>query len=668
MTSEGTYATRVEKNVRIPMRDGVRLAADLFVPDAEGQFPALVEYIPYRKDDMTVPRHGPHVYFAERGYVGVRLDVRGTGASEGLNTDEYPLQEQLDGYDAIEWIARQPWCDGNVAMFGSSYGGFTALQVATHQPPHLRTIIPIYATDDRYTDDCHYVGGTLRMYYDVGFYATRMVAWNALPPALDGLEADWARIWETHLEGNRPYMLTWLAHQANDPYWRPASVAGQYEAIACPVFIIGGWRDGYPNPPLRLFEHLRVPCRVLIGPWDHARPDAATPGPRIDYLHEMRRWLDHWLKGLNTGVLGEPPIAVYMQRYDEPRADRRLTTGEWRYLAKWPAPDRGELTLCLAPDGELAPEPPAGETSAEFAYVPAVGVAGGLWSGGLPVGLPGDQRPDEALSLVFTSAPLSEPVEVLGRPRALLRAGSSAEVAAFVVKLSDVAPGGASALVTRGVLNGTRRESLTDPSPLHPGEMYELTIELDTTGWIFEAGHRIRLSLAGADFPNTWPTPSPAVSRVTLGGAAPSRLVLPLAPAERPDVARPAFLPPPAARVLADDVSAGPAWEVREDVLRGTTTVHIEYGRRLRLPDGTEVEEQRTMDSTVSRADPAHASARGETRVRRAHRGLLTEATALGVLASSTQAFHLTVDLDVRVEGRPHVQRRWTASFPRLLL
>ena len=176
MTSEPIYRVRIEKNVRIPMRDGIRLAADLFRPDADGRFPALVEYIPYRKDDMTAPRHGPHLYFAARGYVGVRLDVRGTGASEGANTDEYPLVEQLDGYDAIEWIAAQPWCDGQVAMFGTSYGGFTALQVALHRPPHLKAIVPMYATDDRYTDDCHYVGGVLRMYYDVGLYATRMVA------------------------------------------------------------------------------------------------------------------------------------------------------------------------------------------------------------------------------------------------------------------------------------------------------------------------------------------------------------------------------------------------------------------------------------------------------------------------------------------------------------
>jgi len=650
------------------MRDGVRLAGDLFLPDAEGAFPALVEYHPYRKDDMSVPRNGPHMFFAERGYVSGRLDVRGTGASEGANTDEYPLQEQLDGYDAIEWIARQPWCDGNVGMFGSSYSGFTALQVAMHRPPHLKAIVPIYATDDRYTDDCHYVGGCLRMYYDIGFYATRMVAWNALPPATDGLEEDWERIWQQHLEGQVPYMLTWLAHQANDAYWRPASLAGQYEKIACPVFLIGGWQDGYPNPPLRIFQRLRVPRRLLIGPWNHARPDAAVPGPRIHYLHEMLRWLDHWLKGRDTGVMREPPFAVYMQRYDEPRPDRLLTSGEWRYLPSWPVPDRRELTLFLAPGGGLAAERTVSENVEGFRYEPTVGVAGGLWSGGLAVGLPGDQRPDEAISLVFTSAPLPELIEVLGRPRAMLYAASSAQVAAFVVKLCDVAPDGSSALVTRGILNGTRRRSLAEPVPMVPGEIYELAIDLDATGWIFERGHRIRLALSGGDFPNIWPTPFPATNRVSLGGASSSRLILPLAPPHPPGSSRPEFLPPPSAHAMVDVRSEGPAWEVREDVMAGTRTVQIEQARRLQLPDGTEIAERQRMRSTASSNDPARAGAEGETWVCRGHRGLVTEATARGVLTSSATTLDLTVDLEVLVDGRPHFQRRWSATFPRLLL
>ncbi len=537
-----------------------------------------------------------------------------------------------------------------------------------HRPPHLKAIVPIYATDDRYTDDCHYVGGCLRMYYDIGLYATRMVAWNALPPAVEGLEEDWERIWREHMEGQRPYMLTWLAHQTNDAYWRPASVAGQYEKIACPVFLIGGWQDGYPNPPLRLFEHLRVPKRLIIGPWNHARPDAAVPGPRIHYLHEVLRWLDHWLNGRDTGVLREPPIAVYMQRYDEPRPDRTLTRGEWRYLEAWPPPEQSSLARFLAPRGRLAPVPGTGERAEELGYVPTAGVAGGLWSGGLSVGLPGDQRPDEGFSLVFTSEPIEEPVEVLGRPRVILYVSSSAEVAAFVVKLSDVAPDGTSALVSRGILNGTRRHSLAEPSPMVPGEVYGLSIDLDATGWIFEPGHRIRLAISGSDFPNVWPTPLPATNRVYLGKDKPSHLVLPLAPASPPGLPPPAFLAPPEGSPTAVVATEGPTWEVREDMMRGTATVLIEYGRTLRLPDGTEIAEHQRMRNTVSRHDPASATARGETRVRRTHRDTAVEANAVGQITSSLTDLRLSVNLDVFVDGQARFSRQWDATFRRQLL
>src|SRR5262245_22510856 len=153
------YKVRIERNVLIPTRDGTRLAADLIRPDADGRFPAIIEYIPYRKDDLTQGGYDAHYYFAERGFVGVRLDVRGTGSSEGVNTDEYMPIEQRDGYDAVEWCAKQPWSNGRVGMFGTSYGGFTCIQVAMHRPPHLKAIVPMYATDDRYTDDCHYTPG-----------------------------------------------------------------------------------------------------------------------------------------------------------------------------------------------------------------------------------------------------------------------------------------------------------------------------------------------------------------------------------------------------------------------------------------------------------------------------------------------------------------------------
>ena len=328
----------VRKNVRIPMRDGAHLGADLYHPaDMDGPLPVVMEYIPYRKDEVPP---GDRFYGALplHGYIVARIDIRGTGASEGVVIDEYVEQEQLDGYDAIEWMAAQPWCTGDVNMMGISYGGFTSLQVATHRPPHLRSIIPMYFTDDRYTDDCHYRGGLMRKYYDASFYGNFMIAYNALPPYAEW-EPNWAEIWEEHLERNEPYILRWLEHQTDGPYWRHGSVGDIADRIECPVFMIGGWRDGYPNPPLRLYERLQCPKRVLIGPWNHNVPDVAVPGPRIDYLQEVARWLDHWCKGADNGVMDEAPVVVFMQTHERPDADRLEAAGEWRAERAWPLPE-----------------------------------------------------------------------------------------------------------------------------------------------------------------------------------------------------------------------------------------------------------------------------------------------------------------------------------------
>ncbi len=664
------HGVRLEKNVLIPTRDGTRLAADLHWPDGagDGPFPAILEYIPYRKDDNTVPSHGLHHYFAQRGYVGVRLDVRGTGASEGVNTDEYMLAEQLDGYDAIEWLAAQPWCNGAVAMWGISYGGFTSLQVAMHQPPHLKAIMPMYATDDRYTDDCHYSGGSLRGYYDVGAYGANMIAMNALAPYPEYSGADWTRIWQQHLENNTPYLPNWLSRQTDGDYWRHGSLRGNYERIQCPTLIIGGWHDGYPNPPLRIFEHLRVPKRVIIGPWTHKQPDASLPGPRIDYLREFVRWCDQWLKGIETGVMDEPPIAVYMRSYTTPRPDLAEIPGYWRAEREWPVPGASTHTLYLGTGGTLAGEagPAGGHDSYE--YRATVGTSGGLWSGGTyEIVLPGDQRPDEAYSVSYTSPPLEESLEILGWPALTLHAASTAPVAAFVAKLCDVAPDGAVAQVTRGHLNATRRTSLRDPEALQPGEVYELEITLDCTSWVFEPGHRVRLDLSSADWPNLWPTPYPATNTLYHGAPRPSRLTLPvLPPASLP---APEFQPAPP-RIVPAEVQAPPqSWRVVHDVLADTVGVELHAESTTRL-EGRSIEfhEASTMESCASNRDPARAYVRGTHRFTVRRPASETVTTAHAVLESTREAFHLTIDLAIDIDSVPHWRRSWSHSFPRRLL
>lgn len=660
----------LRKNVLIPMRDGLHLAADLYMPTGGGsvdRWPVVMEYTPYRKDEVNLAHRTFYTDLPRRGYVVARVDIRGTGASEGVSTDEYTLQEQEDGYDAVEWLAAQPWCDGHVNMMGISYGGFTALQVASHAPPHLTSVIPVDFTDDRYTDDCHYRGGLLRLYYDIAYYGGQMVARNALPPYPEWSGGTWATVWEQHLAEDEPYLLKWYRHQTDGPYWRNGSVRDAPERIQCPAFLIGGWRDGYPNPPLRLFEALEVPRKVLIGPWDHAMPDTAIPGPRIDYLREVVRWLDHWCKGQDTGIMDEPPVVVYEQRYQRPDPDRLDTPGQWRAETGWPPPGAGEQTLYLGRDGCLVTEAQGDGQGAgfdRFDYHPAVGVTAGLWSGGLPMGLPGDQRPDEAFSLVYTTDPLQEEVHILGWPRAVLHVSSSAPVIGFVATLSEVANDGTSQLVTKGMLNATRRDSFKEPTPLVPDQIYELDINLDCTSHVFAKGHRIRLSIASADWPNVWPTPEPASNRVFRDSARPSRLVLPVVPAQG-SVAPPQFQPSPKAMTSAARAIEPPTWQVIRDQISGRTIVELRCDWTWRVDDRTVLARSASGTFDLEPEHPGHASGRGAHVFRIERPNHWTEARSDVVVQATPTHFDITIDLVVEVNGALHFAKHWAESVPR---
>ncbi|MCW5853940.1 MAG: CocE/NonD family hydrolase, partial [Anaerolineae bacterium] len=531
---------------------------------------------------------------------------------------------------------------------------------------HLATIIPMYFTDDRYTDDCHYRGGAWRCYYDIGAYGASMIGMNAMPPYPEYSGEDWAAVWEQHLAHNTPYLLQWLAHPTDGEYWQSGSIRGRYDALQCSVFMIGGWRDGYPNPPLRTFAHLTVPKKVLIGPWNHARPANAIPGPCIDYLPEVVRWCDTWLKGEDNGVMDEPPVCVYMQGYDDPRADRLTTTGYWRTETAWPLAGAREATLYPTPDGRLDAAEPAKTAQHGYAYCPTVGTSGGLWSGGVPYGLPTDQRPDEVLSLNYTSAPLDAPLEILGQPLAVLHVQSSAPVMAFVARLCDVAPDGTSALVCNGVLNATRRASLTHPQPLDPDEVYELQVELDCTAWRFEPDHRIRLSVCSADFPNLWPTPYPGYNHLHLGPGL-SHVVLPLVPV-KPAVNECEFAPSPVPVDLYRHRPDLPAWEIVHDRLGDRVGLRQRRHSVARNGPQHEAVSETELEVWASNRHPANVSAVGK-HLRRILRpdGTMTIDTAASLRSTET-AFHLTVDLVITVNAMPHHSQRWVQSFPRVLL
>ncbi|MGA9525106.1 MAG: CocE/NonD family hydrolase, partial [Myxococcaceae bacterium] len=341
MTIVATFPRAIQRldPVWIQLRDGTRLAARVWLPvDAEASpVPAILEYLPYRRRDFTAQRDAlTHPYVAGHGYACVRVDMRGSGDSDGVLTDEYLPLEQDDAVEVIAWLAAQPWCTGAVGMMGNSWGGFNALQVAARRPPALRAIITSCSTDDRYADDIHYMGGCLLT--DNLRWASTMFAHNSRPPDPAVVGARWRTMWLERLRGSGLWVDTWLRHQRRDAFWRQGSVCEDFAAIQCPVLAVGGWLDGYSNAIPRLMQGLGVRRHGLIGQWAHRYPHMALPGPAVGFLQLALRWWDTWLKGVSPRDPDGPLLRVFMPESVPPAAMYSTRPGRWVAEGAWPSP------------------------------------------------------------------------------------------------------------------------------------------------------------------------------------------------------------------------------------------------------------------------------------------------------------------------------------------
>ena len=671
------------------MRDGVELSANLWRPLAgpddppATRFPAILELIPYGKDNWRRNADiGRGEYFARRGFALCRVDVRGTGSSGGIALDEYTDDETRDGFELVEWLAEQPWCSGNVGMWGISYGGFTSIQVAKLRPPHLKAIVPVMATDDRYLTDVHYIGGCVTA-SELSQYAVSQVAMNAMPPDAGFRGAGWRDEWLARLEATPPWLVTWLRNQHDGPYWRPGSLAPDYDAIDAAILNIGGWMDSYVDAALRMQALCRAPSRTLVGNWVHSLPATATPGPNVDELHEMVRFFDRWLNGVDVGP-AEPPLVWFERDHAPPEPFPAVLPGRWRAAAAYPHPAvevrelgfaSGPLPLVgrlLAP-GEPAGDPP-GEGVERFAHRATVGTWGSLsWgAGGEPNGLGRDLRPDEAFGPTFTSEPLDSPMSILGVPEVVLALAAGAPIATAVVRLTDVAPDGSSAQVTAGILNLTHRHSHESPEALEPGRIETIHVTMRPAGYRFEPGHRIRVSVASSAWPIVWPSPFPCELEIHVGGDAPSRLVLPVVP----PAGGPGDLPVPAFKVTPPDVrdpsrggsSDRPRWEVTHDVIDRAVTVTIHDGGEEILHDGRRLYAAETLTLTARDDDPARAVMDADVVYRWwEHEGAI-EIRARSLQTSTATDFDLSVTLEVDVDGDAFFRRRWDERVPRRLV
>ncbi|MEQ8507536.1 MAG: CocE/NonD family hydrolase [Rhodospirillaceae bacterium] len=660
------------ENVWIPLPDGCRLAARLWLPKSARMdpVPVILEYIPYRKRDFMRSRDEPiHRYHALHGYAAIRVDVRGSGDSDGILEDEYTASELADAIAVIDWLSQQDWCDGNVGMTGISWGGFNSLQVAALRPAALKAVITLCSTDDRYSDDAHYMGGCLLN--ENMQWGSILMLYTALPPDPDIVGESWRETWRQRLEALNPFPAVWMDHQTRDGFWQHGSVCEDWSAIQCPVYAVGGWADGYTNAIPRLLENLRGPKKGLIGPWAHCFPHDGTPGPSIGWMQESLRWWDHWLKGRDTGIMDEPVLRVWMQESVPPQPQYAEWPGRWVAEPAWPSPNIKTQTWVLNP-GHLSREPEP-ETEVSFSSPQTTGVRSGEWCGfGADGEMPRDQRPDDGGSLVFDSDELTQRLEVLGAPVVEIDVCADSLSAMIAVRLGDVAPDGSVLRVSYGLLNLTHRDSHEQAKPLEPGVWYRVRIQLNDIAHAFPVGHRVRVSLSTSYWPIAWPSPSAVIIDVRTGT---STLNLPVRPPRSEDEDLKPFKAPEAApgtshkklralpmqRGLEIDLTSNEmVYTLRSDggEFDGASLAHI---AEINLDIGyTLLKRYRIVET-----DPLSAVAEFEQSAVLRREGWNIKVLCKTRLTSTADAFEFTGSVESFEEGTAFVRRDWTMSIPR---
>lgn len=666
-----SHKVKLIENTWITLKDGTRLAARIWLPEdaLSHPVPAILEYLPYRKDDGTAIRDRViHEYFAGHGYASLRVDMRGSGDSDGLLHDEYLPQEQLDAVEVINWIARQPWCSGEVGMMGISWGGFNSLQVAARQPEALKAIITVCSTDDRYTDDCHYMGGCV-LGSDMLNWASIMFAYNGLPPDPEIVGERWRGMWFNRLENNSPFIETWMSHPLRDDYWKQGSVDEDYSAIQCAVYAIGGWVDPYTNSVPRLLANLKAPRKGLIGPWAHSYPHTAIPQPAIGFLQECLRWWDYWLKGIDTGIMDEPMLRVWMPEAIPPQPRELYWPGRWVAEETWPPRNVHEQIYYLN-ERRLEDSPPQ-EQALQIKGAQICGSTAGVWCPyGTRFGMPIDQRADDGLSLTFTSAPLQYPMEILGFPLVTLKVSVDQPNALLAVRLCDLAPDGSSRLISWGLLNLTHRENHHDPKPLIPCEIYIVKIELNVTAHHLAVGHRWQLAVSPTYWPHAWP--SPQAVNLTLYQGEDSRLTLPVRlpnPLDQflCDFEEPEGAPPLECEIIRPEKASR---TIQYDVVSAklTMTDCIDEGRQRIISNNLEYDSVIKNIFSIVEGDPLSAQVRCERKIELRRGDWETRIQTYSLMTSDDKYFHLTNVLDAYEKEVRVFTRSWTKKIPRLMV
>lgn len=512
------------EDMSIYMADGCRLSARAWLPvNYETEpVPAIIEYIPYRKRDGTIYRdHLIHPYVAGHGYACLRVDMRGSGESQGVMLDEYTKQELEDAVEVIYWLSKQPWCSGNVGMMGKSWGGLNSLQVAAMAPEPLKAIVSGYTSTKRFSDDIHFKGGCLLN--DNLRWAGVMLAYSARPPDPLLFGDTWRQTWLERLKAEPFLAENWLSHQTYDDYWKHGSISESYSDLKAAVLTFGGWADNYMNAVPQLVENLKTPVKGIIGPWVHQYPHMAAPGPQIGFLQEIVSWWDEWLKGSIETQSSDKEIIYYLQDSVRPKRFYNFRPGTWHVENQLPSTRRTNVSYFLSDNGlnkenkgvfELSVSSPAncGITQGEFF---PMALATEALTG--PPEIAGDQRPDDAYSLCFDSVPLTTSLSLVGRSVLNLIINSDVPQAQLIVRVCDIHPDGASTKICHGLLNLSHRSSDEKPSLLNVNQDTEVNILLDETAYKVPIGHKLRIAISNSYWPFVWPSPLQSNIKIKYG-------------------------------------------------------------------------------------------------------------------------------------------------------
>jgi len=497
-------SVQIIENQWISLADGRRLAARMWLPSGPGPFPTILEYLPYRKRDGTAARdETTHPVFAKAGYACVRVDIAGTGDSDGQFDDEYSKQELRDGDEILTWLTAQSWCDGNVGMIGISWGGFNGLQMAYRQPEALKAVVTVASTTDRYADDIHFMGGCLLS--DNVNWASQMFAYLSRP-ADPALREDWREDWINRMQTLPDMAADWLSHPTRDAFWKHGSICEDFGKVTLPVLAITGWADSYVNTPALLAEKL-TGAKALVGPWEHRYAHISKLGA-ADFHSEVVGWFDRWLKGEQNGAEDLPAYRAFMQEHCNPTAQNSPRQGRWIAEAQWPSANISRQEMFLGTDG-LTDHTQSGQVV--LATPAHVGQASGYFCPGMRIDneLAGDQADDDALSVCFETNPLEEALELMGRAELKISFSVDQPTAQIVARLCDVSPEGVSQRISYRPLNLTHYKSHETPEALLPRQRYEAVILLNEMAHRLRPGHKLRLALSNSYWPIVWPSAQP---------------------------------------------------------------------------------------------------------------------------------------------------------------